>query len=137
MADKIIQERDLLGIVERLVDNLKETNSANAEILHSVNISLTKVSETLPELKTVSSKVAALDTESIIDEVRTISTNLKIAIAIIGIIVTLGMVILGLYNSRVETNILNGVDTKIEESFNKNIKIIDDKIQALEDAKRK
>lgn len=137
MADKVIQERDLLGIIERLVDNLKETNSANADILHSVNISLTKVSETLPELKTVSSKVAALDTESIIDEVRIISTNLKIAIAIIGIIVTLGMIILGLYQSSMETKIVNNIATKIESSLDDHMKQMEEKAKLIEDAKRR
>lgn len=137
MADKIVQDRDLLGIIERLVDNLKETNTANADILHSVNISLTKVSETLPELKTVSSKVAALDTESIISEVRSISTNLKIAIAIIGIIVTLGMVILGLYQSSLEDKVINGITTKIETSLDEHVKQMEEKARIIEDTRRK
>lgn len=137
MADKIVQDRDLLGIIERLVDNLKETNTANADILHSVNISLTKVSETLPELKTVSSKVAVLDTESIIEEVRNISTNLKIAIAIIGIIVTLGMVILGLYQSSLEDKVINGITTKIETSLDEHVKQMEEKARIIEDTRRK
>ena len=45
------QTHDLFQIIDRLVDNLQEVNQHNNEALHSVNISLTKVSETLPEIK--------------------------------------------------------------------------------------
>jgi len=129
-------DHDLLGIVERLVDNLQETNTANTEIFKSVNVSLTKITESLPEIKVLSTKVNDLDTETVTNEVRSISMNMKILLAIIGIVVTLGMTIIGLNISKVEHNIVSGVNSKIEKVFDDHIRIIEDKIKILEDAKR-
>lgn len=118
------QTHDLLQIIDRLVDNLQEVNQHNNEVLHSVNISLTKVSESLPEIKDVK------------EEVKTISTNLKIVIAIIGILLTLGLTVLGLYQSRLENNIVSQVTISMETTFNKHISTIEKQIHLLEDAKK-
>jgi len=141
-VDKLMTEdkersHDLLDIIEGLVDNLQETNNANTDMLHSVNLSLVKVSEALPEIKNVSEKVQRLDTESIISEVRTISTNLKIVVAIISILVSLGLIIFGLNVSKAENNIVNGVSTKIEKIFDDRINRIEKDIIILEDRKNK
>lgn len=109
--------QDLLSIIEHLVDNIQDTNSANTEVLKSVNLTLTKISETVPEIRTVSEKVSVLNTESIISEVRTISTNLKVFVAILSIVISLGMVIFGLYQTKLEYNIIEGVSTKIEKQL--------------------
>ena len=124
MPDTDNQTHELLKIVDRLVDNLQEVNQNNTEILHSVNISLTKVSETLPEIKTVK------------EEVRTISTNLKIVVAIVSIVLALGLTVLGLYQSRLESNIVSQVSTVIETTFNKHIGSIEKQVKLLEDAKK-
>lgn len=137
MTEDKERSHDLLDIIEGLVDNLQETNSANTDMLHSVNLSLVKVSESLPEIKNVSEKVQRLDTESIISEVRTISTNLKIVVAIISILVSLGLIIFGLNVSKAENNIVNGVSTKIEKIFDDRINRIEKDIILLEDRKDK
>lgn len=137
MTEDKERSHDLLDIIEGLVDNLQETNSANTDMLHSVNLSLVKVSEALPEIKNVSEKVQRLDTESIISEVRTISTNLKIVVAIISILVSLGLIIFGLNVSKAENNIVNGVSTKIEKIFDDRINRIEKDIILLEDRKDK
>jgi len=137
MAEDKERSHDLLDIIEGLVDNLQETNNANTDMLHSVNLSLVKVSEALPEIKNVSEKVQRLDTESIISEVRTISTNLKIVVAIISILVSLGLIIFGLNVSKAENNIVNGVSTKIEKIFDDRINRIEKDIILLEDRKDK
>lgn len=124
MPDTDNQTHELLKIVDRLVDNLQEVNQNNTEILHSVNISLTKVSETLPEIKTVK------------EEVITISTNLKIVVAIVSIVLALGLTVLGLYQSRLESNIVSQVSTVIETTFNKHIGSIEKQVKLLEDAKK-
>lgn len=118
------QAHDLLQIIDRLVDNLQEVNQHNNEVLHSVNISLTKVSETLPEIKDVK------------NEVRTISTNLKIVVAIVSIVIALGLAILGLYQSRAERTIIDQITTSMEVSFTKHIADIEKQIKLLEDAKK-
>lgn len=135
MTEDKERSHDLLDIIEGLVDNLQETNNANTDMLHSVNLSLVKVSEALPEIKNVSEKVQRLDTESIISEVRTISTNLKIVVAIISILVSLGLIIFGLNVSKAENNIVNGVSTKIEKIFDDRINRIEQDIILLEDKK--
>lgn len=137
MTEDKERSHDLLNIIEGLVDNLQETNNANTDMLHSVNLSLVKVSESLPEIKNVSEKVQRLDTESIISEVRTISTNLKIVVAIISILVSLGLIIFGLNVSKAENNIVNGVSTKIEKIFDDRINRIEKDIILLEDRKDK
>jgi predicted PurR-regulated permease PerM len=137
MTEDKERSHDLLDIIEGLVDNLQETNNANTDMLHSVNLSLVKVSEALPEIKNVSEKVQRLDTESIISEVRTISTNLKIVVAIISILVSLGLIIFGLNVSKAENNIVNGVSTKIEKIFDDRINRIEKDIILLEDRKDK
>jgi len=137
MAEDKERSHDLLDIIEGLVDNLQETNNANTDMLHSVNLSLVKVLEALPEIKNVSEKVQRLDTESIISEVRTISTNLKIVVAIISILVSLGLIIFGLNVSKAENNIVNGVSTKIEKIFDDRINRIEKDIILLEDRKDK
>lgn len=137
MTEDKERSHDLLDIIEGLVDNLQETNNANTDMLHSVNLSLVKVSESLPEIKNVSEKVQRLDTESIISEVRTISTNLKIVVAIISILVSLGLIIFGLNVSKAENNIVNGVSTKIEKIFDDRINRIEKDIILLEDRKDK
>lgn len=137
MTEDKERSHDLLNIIEGLVDNLQETNNANTDMLHSVNLSLVKVSEALPEIKNVSEKVQRLDTESIISEVRTISTNLKIVVAIISILVSLGLIIFGLNVSKAENNIVNGVSTKIEKIFDDRINRIEKDIILLEDRKDK
>jgi len=124
MPDTDNQTHELLKIVDRLVDNLQEVNQNNTEILHSVNISLTKVSETLPEIKTVK------------EEVITISTNLKIVVAIVSIVLALGLTVLGLYQSRLQSNIVSQVSTVIETTFNKHIGSIEKQVKLLEDAKK-
>ena len=137
MTEDKERSHDLLDIIEGLVDNLQETNNANTDMLHSVNLSFVKVSEALPEIKNVSEKVQRLDTESIISEVRTISTNLKIVVAIISILVSLGLIIFGLNVSKAENNIVNGVSTKIEKIFDDRINRIEKDIIILEDRKNK
>ena len=137
MTEDKERSHDLLDIIEGLVDNLQETNNANTDMLHSVNLSLVKVSEALPEIKNVSEKVQRLDTESIISEVRTISTNLKIVVAIISILISLGLIIFGLNVSKAENNIVNGVSTKIEKIFDDRINRIEKDIILLEDRKDK
>ena len=130
------QPHDLLGIVERLVDNLQDTNTANIEMFKSVNVSLTKITESIPEIKNISTKVNDLDTETVTDDVRSISLNLKIILSVIGIVVALGMTIIGLNISKMENSIVSGVSVKIEKVFDDHIKVIEDKIKILEEAKR-
>jgi len=118
------QTHDLLQIIDRLVDNLQEVNQHNNEVLHSVNISLTKVSETLPEIKNVK------------EEVHSISTNLKIVVAIVSIVLSLGLTILGLYQSRMEHNIISQITKSVDVSFEKNINNLEKQVHLLEDAKK-
>ena len=118
------QTHDLFQIIDRLVDNLQEVNQHNNEALHSVNISLTKVSETLPEIKNVK------------EEVHSISTNLKIVVAIVSIVLSLGLTVLGLYQSRMEHNIISQVTKSVEVSFEKNINNLEKQVHLLEDAKK-
>ena len=40
MTEDKERSHDLLNIIEGLVDNLQETNNANTDMLHSVNLSL-------------------------------------------------------------------------------------------------
>lgn len=128
---------DLLGIIERLVDNLQETNTSNNEMLHSVNISLVKVADALPELKNVSDKVTKLDTDTVMNEVRSISTNLKIFLGVIGIILCFGMAILGLYQAKFEDNVVKEIAIATEKIFDDHIQTIDKQIKTFEDMKKK
>ncbi len=127
---------DLLNIVDRLVDNMQDANTTNAEVLKSVNVSITKVSEYIPEIRSISTKINELDTEKIEQEVRSISTSLKIMSAVLSIVITLGLVILGLYQAKTEDEIVKQVTIKIEQSFDNHAKM-EQNMKILEDAKRK
>lgn len=137
MTEKEKNEPDLLSIVDRLVNNISTTNKANTDILQSVNISLTKVSEALPELKTISNKVHDLDTNTVLNEMRNISVNLKVLVAIIGIILTLGITILTLSQSKFESSVIGGVSTKVERLFDDKLTDIEKEIKILEDNRKR
>jgi hypothetical protein len=144
MVDKESNEynHSLLGIIERLVDNLQSTNNSNTELLNSVNLSLLKLSETMPEIKEVSHKLSNLSTEitkieggDIIKEVREVSTKMKIFSAVLGVVLSLGMTILGLVQYETISEITNKVRDEIKEINNAQTTSLEKSIQLFMDRK--
>ena len=134
--DKKSQSTDLLNIVERLVDNMQETNSANTEALTSVSVSLTKVSEYIPDIKNIAKKVEGLDTSTLMSDFRTLTTELKVVGAVISVILVFGLILLAVYQSKSEDYIIKQNSIETHRIFNEHIDQMNKTIKLLEETKK-
>jgi len=120
--DKKYNSTDILpGIVERLIDNLQETNTSNTDMLRSINISLTKVSDTIPtvvdEIGIIKEEIRKFEGNDVVNGIRSILTKIKILIAVFSIIITLGVIISSLTQFKLETSIINGIKLEMRENL--------------------
>lgn len=132
MPDREDSTRSLLGLIERLVDNLQETNKSNTDMLRSVNISLTKLSDSFSEVheieehvENVEKKVESMGGNELLSTIRSFTTRVKILTAIITVILTLGLFILGLTQFKLEANITSSVRTEMREITDNQTKYLD------------
>lgn len=142
MPDREDSTRSLLGLIERLVDNLQETNKSNTDMLRSVNISLTKLSDSFSEVheieehvENVEKKVESMGGNELLSTIRSFTTKVKILTAIITVILTLGLFILGLTQFKLEANITSSVRTEMREITDNQTKYLDQQFRFYKEDK--
>lgn len=142
MPDREDNTRSLLGLIERLVDNLQETNKSNTDMLRSVNISLTKLSDSFSEVheieehvENVEKKVESMGGNELLSTIRSFTTRVKILTAIITVILTLGLFILGLTQFKLEANITSSVRTEMREITDNQTKYLDQQFRFYKEDK--
>jgi hypothetical protein len=137
MVNKNNTEQDyLLNLVERLVDNIQDTNKTNTDMLNSINNSLIKFGDTTSEIREINDKIKKVDTETVKNELTKISTNSKVLVAIISIILTFSMIILGLYQYKLVNEISGKISTNISVILDQKIDLIEKDIVILEGRKK-
>jgi hypothetical protein len=98
-------EKDPLN---RLIDSVIKTNQDNVTVLNSLSESLYKISE------------AKLTIEDMQKEVQTISTTMKIIMAITTVIFAACLTIFGLYQTNLKNNIVSDISIKMEKIIEDN-----------------
>jgi hypothetical protein len=137
MVNKNNTEQDyLLNLVERLVDNIQDTNKTNTDMLNSINNSLIKFGYTTSEIREINDKIKKVDTETVKNELTKISTNSKVLVAVISIILTFSMIILGLYQYKLVNEISGKISTNISVIIDQKIDLIEKDIVILEGRKK-
>lgn len=137
MVNKNNTEQDyLLNLVERLVDNIQDTNKTNTDMLNSINNSLIKFGDTTSEIREINDKIKKVDTETVKNELTKISTNSKVLVAVISIILTFSMIILGLYQYKLVNEISGKISTNISVILDQKIDLIEKDIVILEGRKK-
>lgn len=136
--NKDTNQKTLLGIIDKMVDNIQETSNTNTEALKSIDISLSKLTEYIPSMDDVAELTSKVkeDATEIRKEVFEISIKVKILYATIGILTSIGIAFLGLYASQYKDDIINGVTTSVEKLFDDHIKKIENDIKIFEDRKK-
>lgn len=137
MVNKNNTEQEyLLNLVERLVDNIQDTNKTNTDMLNSINNSLVKFGDTTSEIREINDKIKKVDTDTIKQELVKISTNTKVLVSVISIILTFSMIILGLYQYKLVNEISGKISTNISVILDQKIDLIEKDIVILEGKKK-